>query len=304
MPSDAVYITVMRDPVQLFESLYSYYDLGTNIYGTQNLTLDEFLRLVVNRTAEQNDLKIPTTEADFWSFSRLFSSLLYSIRTKFDSNKRFLGKFGRNQMAFDLGFNSKYFEEDIYIENFIRHIDAIFDLVLIAERMDESLILLKDKLCWDISEVVAFRHNPRAKQFVSLPLNQSSQQLVKMYNKADDRLYQYFSDKFERKVQKYGRKRMEQDVKILRNLTDHYYEKCVSSEEMMSRLVPPKFQPNKRALVFRQKVLNSVESDLNMICKQLTLPEVLYTERLRNRQKAKLLAIKMASDKVLVNNFV
>lgn len=300
MPQDTVYVTVVREPVRLFESLYSYFDFGLNIYGTPNLTLDQFLKLVVNRTAEQNDLKIPTTEADLWSFSRLFSSLLYSIRTKFDPNKRFLGKFGRNQMAFDLGFNSKYFEEEIYIENFIRHIDSIFHLVLVAERMDESLILLKERLCWTFQDIVAFRHNARAKDSLWQPLNESSQQLVKMYNKADERLYQHFNDKFDVKVARYGRDRMAEDLKILRNLTDHFYEKCVSSEELISKLVPAKFYPNK-GFAFRQK--DSIESDLNMICKQLTLPEVLYTERLRNRQKAKLLAIKITNDKLPINNF-
>lgn len=105
MPVDTVYVTIVREPVHLFESLYVYYDLGLNLAGT-NLTLEEFLRVVANSSEvaptesgpPQTSTKLPS-----WSLKNMFNSLLSPTKAKIDPNKRSRGKYGRNQMAFDLG---------------------------------------------------------------------------------------------------------------------------------------------------------------------------------------------------------
>lgn len=35
-------------------------------------------------------------------------------------------------------------------------LDSVFDLVLVAEYFDESLVLLADALCWGLDDVVGF----------------------------------------------------------------------------------------------------------------------------------------------------
>lgn len=57
-------------------------------------------------------------------------------------NRRY-NKFGLNQMAFDLGLPVNAFRNTVAVDQFIQRLEETFDLVLIAERMSESLVLLR-----------------------------------------------------------------------------------------------------------------------------------------------------------------
>lgn len=49
-----------------------------------------------------------------------------------------------------------------------KHIDELaekIDLVLIMEYFDESLVLLKRELCWDLDDVVYFKLNKRSQEY-------------------------------------------------------------------------------------------------------------------------------------------
>ena len=53
-----------------------------------------------------------------------------------------------------------------HLENFpsclsFRELDAQFDLVLILERFDESLVLLQDLMCWPTEDIVYLKQNER-----------------------------------------------------------------------------------------------------------------------------------------------
>ena len=68
-----------------------------------------------------------------------------------------------------------------------KHIDDLaekIDLVLIMEYFDESLVLLKRELCWDLDDVVYFKLNQRSQEYKQTEIN--SQQQVRPVN--DSRL--------------------------------------------------------------------------------------------------------------------
>lgn len=49
-----------------------------------------------------------------------------------------------------------------------KHVDELaekIDLVLIMEYFDESLVLLKRELCWDLDDVVYFKLNQRSEEY-------------------------------------------------------------------------------------------------------------------------------------------
>lgn len=61
-----------------------------------------------------------------------------------------------------------------------KHIDELaekIDLVLIMEYFDESLVLLKRELCWELDDVVYFKLNQRSKEYKQA--NITDQQQVK-----------------------------------------------------------------------------------------------------------------------------
>ncbi|KAB7494421.1 Galactosylceramide sulfotransferase [Armadillidium nasatum] len=76
--------------------------------------------------------------------------------------KRKGSRFGKNQMLFDFGLDENISISDLREK--IEEIDRIFDLIIIAERMEESLVLLRHKLCWSLEDVVVFTKNARRKK--------------------------------------------------------------------------------------------------------------------------------------------
>ncbi len=122
MPNGTLFITIVRDPIQLFESMFHYYRLDR----LWNITFAAF---------SDESIKIPD-----------------KVHTQ-----RYIGKIGINQMMFDLGMNVSDFTKPYTVKEYINKLDSIFDLVMLSERMDESLVLLKHLLCWTTDDVIAFK---------------------------------------------------------------------------------------------------------------------------------------------------
>lgn len=73
-------------------------------------------------------------------------------------------------MFFDIGFNVNN-DEDAYIDQTIQTIDKNFAFILLTDFFDESLILMKNILCWDWDDVVYIKFKMRtdeAKATVSI----------------------------------------------------------------------------------------------------------------------------------------
>ena len=99
----AAYITILRDPVDQFESLYSYAHFETKLHEN----IDGFVRKYVER---MNGIEAP----------------------------RMNGYLGRNQQLWDLGLtNTSHFD---LVEAKVQEVDKNFHLVMIAEHFDESLL--------------------------------------------------------------------------------------------------------------------------------------------------------------------
>ncbi|CAN7942372.1 unnamed protein product, partial [Ixodes hexagonus] len=230
MPSDTVYVTILRTPCCQFESLYSYYHLA-RIYKrnlsafvkSKNLTLSLARKRVVH------------------------------------------GHVGFNQMSFDLGFTTSQLprSKPQSIMNFIHSIDREFDLVMIAERLDESLILLKHLLCWNTSDIVTFKINARYAKYKE-ELSAYVKKKLTDLSYVDVMLYQYFANVLEREVQKFGVDRMAAEVQELQKERKRYYSICVEAEQPVEA-VSNKYK-RKDVIAFKLKD-NSEE------CRLMTLTE-------------------------------
>jgi hypothetical protein len=71
--------------------------------------------------------------------------------------ERWFGMIGINQMIFDLGMNVSDFNKPLAVGKYIEELDSQFDLVMILERFEESLISLKHLLCWNTDDLVVFK---------------------------------------------------------------------------------------------------------------------------------------------------
>nr|XP_054932256.1 galactose-3-O-sulfotransferase 4-like [Dermacentor andersoni] len=139
------FVTIVREPAALFESLYSYYTLKRKT----NMSLEQF------------------------------SSAALANRSVMGLLGRTRSQQGFNQMSFDLGMAPAQFGNAFSVRRFVEQLDATFDLVMVAERINESLVLLKDLLCWDTDDIVVFKHNAR-QVLVFRVKNESSEECVRM----------------------------------------------------------------------------------------------------------------------------
>ena len=62
-------------------------------------------------------------------------------------------KRGRNNQLWDLGLELSKMGEDQDVKDKIMSLDDELDQVLILEKMDESLVLMAQSLCWSLRQV-------------------------------------------------------------------------------------------------------------------------------------------------------
>ena len=60
-------------------------------------------------------------------------------------------------MLWDLGIKEDLIKNSKFLRDQIRQLDEYFDIALIAEQFDESLILMKELLCWDTQDILYFK---------------------------------------------------------------------------------------------------------------------------------------------------
>ncbi|XP_065300663.1 galactosylceramide sulfotransferase-like isoform X2 [Dermacentor albipictus] len=243
-----LFVTIVREPAALFESLYSYYGLKRMTH----MGLEQFASSALA--------------------NRSLMGLLDRSRTQ--------SKLGFNQMSFDLGMTPAKFGNAFSVRRFVEQLDATFDLVMVAERINESLVLLKDLLCLDTDDIVIFKLNARQSVYRHVLSPRLAAQ-IRWLNSADVHLYEHFVRRFELRVRQFGQERMAKELHLLQERTRYWYERCVKNVKQPDESRPTserKFWTNHQVLVLHAKDESSEE------CVRMTLPELVYTERLRKKQ--------------------
>ncbi|XP_076050728.1 galactosylceramide sulfotransferase-like isoform X2 [Oratosquilla oratoria] len=253
---DATWITILREPASLFESMYNYYQMQTFYHVSFTRFLQGLYRWLL---PGQDKL---------------------DLRNVRKSRKRMTGRYGRNQMLWDLGINDGDLDDSQVVTETIKTLDDTFHLVLIAEYMDESLILLKHLLCWTTEDMLVLPLNVRQDRYRSKPLSESDSHLLRLLNEADVRLYQHFLKKFKRQIEVFGEERMKEEVAELRDLRDQLREECgvTSISEEKRRLDTPRSRGVIRYLISG----NTTRTSLS--CDDLIRTGRELTDELRKRQ--------------------
>ena len=180
-------------------------------------------------------------------------------------------------MLWDSGLEASYMDNLTAVQNKIFELDETFDLVMMADRFDESMILLKDLLCWDYEDIVNFKLNAR-KESKKVELSQEARSELKRYMAADYALYQHFEQIFERKLKEFGESRMKQELQILRHANNRMKEKCgleaADNDEIDG--------PNK--LWGQGMVAYKTQKESDSQCKNFAISELNFIEHLREVQ--------------------
>ncbi|XP_056259609.1 galactosylceramide sulfotransferase [Seriola aureovittata] len=248
LPPDAMYITILRDPVDLFESSFHYYHRAVPL--TWRISGDNKLEEFLNN---------PQT---FYSAEAYNSFYL------------------RNLLFFDLGFDNNVEADDPRVMRDIHNLSKHFDLVLIAEYFEESLILLKDTLCWTMEDIIYFKLNARKSSSVSR-LTPEFRAKALEWNGADWRLYQHFNATFWAKIERYGRERMKKEVNELRRRNAEMKAICIEGGNAVeaqkiqnSRFLP--WQPVGESSILGYNMKKDIAPKFRTVCEKMLTPEIQY----------------------------
>lgn len=238
MPQNTIYVSIIKEPAAMFESMYGWLNLPLR-YG---VPLTKFLR----------------TPAKYY----------YNNTVK---------DFARNPISFDFGLETEDFDNRQRIQEKISEIDKRFSLIMLAEFMDESLVLLRDLLCWNWEDMVVFRVNARKSKYKER-LSENLQKSVRDWNWADALFYDYFSTRFHNQMKKYGVTRLSEDVKTLRSLTSLWYNYCVQKEISKNDTTDVRFQVWHPSVSGFQLTPAGLK---NPICVRLATAENPFTDAIR-----------------------
>ncbi|XP_023321017.1 galactosylceramide sulfotransferase [Eurytemora carolleeae] len=236
----ASYVTMIRDPVDIFESAWGYAQLS-NFY---KMDLETFaLSPKTGLLAEENPTKT----------------------------------FGQNQILRDFGLHPDNFTNGLAVEEKIKQIEDKFNLVLLAERFQESMILMKNELCWDYRDVINMKLNAR-QELKKTSLSPKAREALEKYLSQDYLVYNHFKKIFEKKVEMFGKEKMEKELNILDHANKNIREVCSLQETKNENI------SGENKLWGKGLVAYQVDIDKNPVCRFMALSELNFLQVMREEQ--------------------
>ncbi|XP_077988184.1 galactose-3-O-sulfotransferase 2-like [Glandiceps talaboti] len=204
----AKYITIIRNPVTNLESGFGFFLLA------KKLGLDGYtnpFEVFVRKIEELYEKQFPTR------------NLI------------------RNGQLFDLGLSPTQQTNVTHIRQKILELANDFDLVLIMEHYEESLILLKRIMCWEFEDIMYFPSNIRSKH-LRYTIDRTSEKKILEWSMADTLLYDFFNKTLWARIRAQG-KGFYRDLEIFQKKQKELYRTCVddgavdNSDKRQDRLV-------------------------------------------------------------------
>ncbi|CAO2630273.1 Galactose-3-O-sulfotransferase 4 [Lemmus lemmus] len=267
MPSDSFFFSIVRDPAALARSAFSYYKSTSSAFR-----------------------KAPSLTA-FLSNPRAF------YRPGGRGNH-----YARNLLWFDFGLPFPPETRSSFIQWGLAWLDSVFDLVMVAEYFDESLVLLADALCWGLDDVVGFMHNAQAGGGEQR-LGAANKTRARAWNNLDWALYTHFNRSLWARIEQYGRSRLQRAVAELRARREALAKRCLMGGEALD----PKYITDVRLRPFQfgsAKVLGYVlQSGLSQKdqeeCERLATPELQYKDKLDAKQFPPTVSLPLKTSRLL-----
>ena len=110
------------------------------------------------------------------------------------------------------------------INAFVKHIDSEMDFVMITDRMDESLIILKEYLGWNMTDIVYLNRMVSSKPKVSM--SEETKARILKYHVIDTHIFDHFNASFERHLDRLGREKVASQVKEFKEMREAFENKC------------------------------------------------------------------------------
>lgn len=268
MPPNAVYVTLLRDPLRTFEAVFNYYTSAVPAFAKAQKAAN-----VANRAA---------AAAGILKRKSALTVFLENPDAYFDPGNLEDG-LAKNPMCFDMGLNSRQWNRSWPAD--LARLEDEFHLVMIAEHFDESLVLLGALLGVPLEELVYVRLNVRSVLSVAA-LDQAGKERLSAWNSLDALLYDFFLQLFWEKAEMYGRVRLSREVALLRKATERARKMCVAREGVAPAELEDLVRPwqTDTATVMGYQLRANLSQREQGFCVRLVLPELQYHSHLYFQQ--------------------
>ncbi|KAI8521286.1 Galactose-3-O-sulfotransferase [Branchiostoma belcheri] len=187
LPKDTVYVTIIRKPLNHLKSAWTFYNYGKLFRINETVMINSLARFLTNPGRYDK---------------RCGHGIHYPLCLT------------QNSISTDLGFPPEYNknvtlgsdpnEREKISRAFVQSIDNDFDLVMLTEYFDESLVLLKRLMCWTIPDILYIKSTNiqrRKLQDISPELKQKH----KEWSYVDYALYDHFNKSFWKRAERVGK---------------------------------------------------------------------------------------------------
>lgn len=241
------YITILRDPIAQYESVFNFMHFAKPLgFKDEEDPLGTFL-------------KFPPPFQEIKPFMKTTLAL----------------HLVRNPMLFDLGLDFRYFQNLTAVERYLEFLDTEFDLVMILEHFDESLLLLKRLLCWEFKDIFYFKLNERQDKQKRKFISQEVREDIKSWNKADFMLYKHFNRTFWRKIKAQGPS-FQKELKIFKRKNEVLTRVCLQKGNFLDEAYTGVY-------VKGYSLKKNVSKRKRILCQSMMKNELSYVKYFRER---------------------
>ena len=201
-------VTILRDPVRQFYSMFHYLNLPKH-YNLRN---------------ESDPVSVFIKNPQKYHH--------YKPYLKVGREKYFEENLIHNGNLYDLNFMRFRESGDTErgLKDFITYMEKAFHLVMITEKYDESLILLKNLMCWEFMDIVYEKRlvNPDLKN-ISQNITDEVKRDIQDWNYQDKVLYDHFSQRLDKIIALQDQKKFRDDVTNFRKLNNAVLNFCANA---------------------------------------------------------------------------
>ena len=207
MPNDTIYLASIRHPLSQLKSAMHWFGLKKYYRMTTSYRVEEFLE----------NLK------------------LYEKPFKFSKGTAYPGNLTltKNLMAHDFGFPTKFSDDRAYIDTWVDKIREKF-IPVVLEYFNESLVLLRRKLCMSHKDILYSARNTRKYKYKNQLVSDRARMIHEQHSKVDYALFKAMNDSLWRLISEQTSDFME-EVDFFRSVQEESLEFCNVSSNSQTK---------------------------------------------------------------------
>ena len=210
MPNDTIYLASIRHPLSQMKSAMNFFGIREYYGLTKNDTVEEFLKNIEK----------------------------YEKPFKFSQNTAYPGDLTitKNLMAHDFGFPSKFSDNRAYIETWVDKVSKKFTPIVL-EYFNESMVLLKRKLCMSHIDIIYSARNTRKYKLKHQPVSAKAKMTHEQHSKVDYALFKAMNDSLWRLISEQTSD-FEEEVEYFRLILADTMDFCSGSSTSQTKTFP------------------------------------------------------------------